>query len=486
MSQQYQEIGDDEVRSFFGGAPVQQASPQMVQQPLTSAPPARPVPPPSVDLKANKPDMKSMVQSVLETQELMKQRPVAEAKSVADDALNFVTQNWEAFAIPPAVIAGSWLLNKIGGESGGEKKSYADRIFRIGAPKDNLASPQSTNKVDPVMDTNSPYQKPDIDMSKLSVQDRELIARSEQNRISKERELEMKRMERQQAAVDRINNVNSSIGNPTPKTPNPIPDVVAMTAPAEVPTVADIGKQALGVAPVETPPAVQQVASEAVVPLGEEKATSGRKKGSKNLTEAEKIARKGGLPGMTKEEAGMRGHLLGMYGGKENPAAQQAYEQVKEILGYTPAYEQGKGGSLKPEETAKIKGWQKENMAGPKITLTHDMKKVLKTGGPAAVAALALLPEFVNASPKEKQAIANELGFDLSTGAGLAAILGGPPAIAAAAALGSSGLNKQEERQLQRIREQEKQMALLGSPYASAPWSVQQRKNQSVGFAPPR
>jgi hypothetical protein len=330
MTQQYQEIGDDEVRSFFGGAPAQQ---QMVQQPLTSAPPARPVAPPASDLKAQKPNMKSMAESVLATQEQMKDRPVAEAKSVADDALNFVTQNWQAFAIPPAVVAGSWLLNKIGGESTGEKKSFADRIFRIGAPKDNLSSPQSTNRVDPVMDTNSPYQKPDIDTSKLDPQWKQILARSEENRISKERELELKRVERQQAAVDRINNVNSAIGNPTPKSPNPIPDVVAATVQPtvslpEVPTVADIGKQAVGVAPVEAPSTTTQIATEAT-----QKKSTGRPKGSVGLKDTpetwQKLTKEGVvfLPGYGPGD----NSLYNTYGAEGRKAILEKYNQGKPL-----------------------------------------------------------------------------------------------------------------------------------------------------------
>lgn len=113
-------------------------------------------------------------------------------------------------------------------------------------------------------------------------------------------------------------------------------------------------------------------------------------------------------PGMTKEEAGMMNHLLGMYGGKDDPFSMKAYEQVKEILGYTPAYQTGKGGSLSAEETGKVLGWRKENVPGPKVNLTHDMKKVLKAGAPAAVAAMILTPEFAKASTTEKRQIIGE------------------------------------------------------------------------------
>jgi len=113
-------------------------------------------------------------------------------------------------------------------------------------------------------------------------------------------------------------------------------------------------------------------------------------------------------PGMTKEEFGMMNHLLGTYGGKEEPMAMKAYEQVKDILGYTPAYPKGQGGSLTSEETGKILGWRKENIPGPKVNLSHDMKNVLKKGGPAAIAAMVLTPEFAKASTAEKRQIIGE------------------------------------------------------------------------------
>jgi hypothetical protein len=112
--------------------------------------------------------------------------------------------------------------------------------------------------------------------------------------------------------------------------------------------------------------------------------------------------------GMTKEEFGMMNHLLGTYGGKDEPFAHKAYEQVKDILGYTPAYPPGKGGSLTSEETGKILGWRKENVPGPKVNLTHEMKGVLKKGGPVAVAAMILTPEFAKASTEQKRQIIGE------------------------------------------------------------------------------
>lgn len=191
----------------------------------------------------------------------------------------------------------------------------------------------------------------------------------------------------------------------------------------------------------------------------------GRPAGSVNKTPEQRILEKGGLPGMTEAEAGMRGHLLGMYGGKNNPAAQQAYEQVRQILGYTPAYAPGsQGGSLAPEETGKILDWRKENIPGPKVNLTRDMKSVLKKGGPAAVAALVLTPEFARASETEKRQIIGEALMPV----GLTPSEAGAPGVAP---------------------ETFSQAALLGSPYAQTEWAKTQRLRDKAGagrgIAPP-
>ncbi len=107
--------------------------------------------------------------------------------------------------------------------------------------------------------------------------------------------------------------------------------------------------------------------------------------------------------GMTKEEFGMKNHLLGTYGGKNEPLAHEAYDMVKNILGYTPAFPPGEGGGLEPKETEKILGYRKENIHGPKVNLTHEMKKIIKGGG---VASLLALPAFINAKTlDEKKAI---------------------------------------------------------------------------------
>jgi hypothetical protein len=171
---------------------------------------------------------------------------------------------------------------------------------------------------------------------------------------------------------------------------------------------------------------------------------------------------------LTKKEQGMKNWLLNQYGGKNEPMAHEAYSQVKNILGYTPAYPEGsKGGSLAPEEKGKILDWRKQELPGPKVNLTHDMKKALKIGGPVA-AALIATTEFANAKTAEEKANAgaNLLGAILPPGADIRDV-------------GAPTLNNQ----------QISNAALLGSPYAQTEWAKNQRLREKAGagrgIAPP-
>ena len=176
----------------------------------------------------------------------------------------------------------------------------------------------------------------------------------------------------------------------------------------------------------------------------------------------------GVAPPLTKPQQGMKNWLLNQYGGKDLPMAHEAYDQVKQILGYTPAYQEGsRGGSLMPEEKGKILDWRKEALPGPKVNLTHDMKKVLKVGGPA-LAALIATTEFANAKTAQDKASAgtNLLGAILPLGMDINAA-------------GAPGVQQS----------QISQAALLGSPYAQTEWAKTQRLRERAGagrgIAPP-
>ena len=99
---------------------------------------------------------------------------------------------------------------------------------------------------------------------------------------------------------------------------------------------------------------------------------------------------------LTKQQQGMKNYLVSQYGGGAEGEA--AYGKVKEILGHTPEFPKGVGGGLSPEETSVIKEWRKVNMEGPKINLTHGMKKAMTSG--AGVAALMALPGFAEAAQR--------------------------------------------------------------------------------------
>jgi len=151
--------------------------------------------------------------------------------------------------------------------------------------------------------------------------------------------------------------------------------------------------------------------------------------------------------GLTKQEIGMKRYLESFYGGGEVGA--KTYGQVGEILGYRPAFEPGKGGGLKAEENALIKGYRKENIEGPKVNLDKDMKRALKGG--AAAAALMAIPGFADAAQKKDYGRMVDLASDFIV-----------PPFAGSTELGVSTLG---EKQMKAFENAQK----LGSPYRSVP-----------------
>jgi hypothetical protein len=150
------------------------------------------------------------------------------------------------------------------------------------------------------------------------------------------------------------------------------------------------------------------------------------------------------ISGLTKEEAGMKKYLTSFYGG--GIPGEQAYEKTIEILGARPSYEPGKGGGLTPEQNKVIKDWRKENVQGPKVNLTKDMKSAIRSG--AGLAILAAIPGFAEAK-NLRQAAGN-------VAEGLLPI-GLTPSELASGTL--------TEKQLNAYKEAQK----LGSPYRSVP-----------------
>jgi hypothetical protein len=143
----------------------------------------------------------------------------------------------------------------------------------------------------------------------------------------------------------------------------------------------------------------------------------------------------------------MKRYLESFYGGGEVGA--KTYGQVGEILGYTPAFEPGKGGGLKPEENTIIKGYRKENIAGPKVNLDKEMKRGFKGG--VGVAALMAIPGFADAAQRKDYGRMADIASDF-------AVL----PFAGSTELGVSTLG---DKQLQAFENAKK----LGSPYRSVP-----------------
>jgi hypothetical protein len=171
--------------------------------------------------------------------------------------------------------------------------------------------------------------------------------------------------------------------------------------------------------------------------------------------------------GLTKEQISMKRYLESNYGGGEVGA--KTYAKVGEILGYTPAYEPGKGGGLKPEENALIKGYRKENIEGPKVNLNKDMKRALK--GSAGAAALMAIPGFADAAQRKDYGRMVDIASDFVV-----------PPFAGSSELGVSTLGNQQTQNVQ-------SSALLGSPYAQTEWAKNQRLKEKAGagrgIAPP-
>ena len=389
--------------------------------------------------KAAEPNVSQLVQNVSEAnRSIQESTPAPQAPSAIDALVSDITANWKTVLGAAAVPAIGWMASKMmGGKSTEESKPKAikDRLLVPADRVEPTFSPPS--KVGPI--TNMPGTPEELQKA-LGPNWEATLAKSEAAR----KEKQMLAQERARASMGELPapTAQPPVAGGQPPAPAPVAQAATQTAPVAPPTVAQIAQQAA--------PAVAEAAQApaAAIPPATEESKTGRPKGSKTKTPEQRLAEKGGLPGMTKEEAGMRGHLLGMYGGKENPYAQKAYEQVKEILGYTPAYPpDGKGGSLNPEEKGKILDWRKANIEGPKVNLTHEMKKTLKGGGAAAIAALALTPAFVNASESQKRQMLGE------------ALL---PMGLTPSELESGTLT---EKQLRAYQEAQK----LGSPYRSVP-----------------
>jgi hypothetical protein len=449
MATKYAEFPVEETDKFiYGGTPAQgpaqvptQAPAQVQTQPLVPGPVAPTAPPTAPVAKA--PNASNLVKKVAEAnKQLQEQMPAPEPQSATQNLVGDITKNWESLLPLAGIPAIAWLANKAfggEGESGNRpkepSKSIADRSIRKAEPLMDVNQKPPTGLVEPE------FAKPTPSVVKVSRDpiEQRLFEISQAQQAAK---TQPPMMGQPAPVAPPLFNL---MGQPLDKTfaefvPPPsvesldkaraasIASPVVQTAPVteEFNRYMNIGATpAAGVAPTEEPPK----------PAAETKKTGGRPPKQAIAPDEEKL---------TKGQQAMKKHLISLYG--NGPEALSAYNQVKDILGYTPEYPPGKGGSLQPEEKEKILQYRKENIAGPKINLTHEMKKAMKAGGGAA--ALMAIPGFANAST---------LGEAMGNIGEALLPLGMTPSELAPGTL--------TKKQLEAYKEAQK----LGSPYRSVP-----------------
>ncbi len=229
------------------------------------------------DLKDNKyseDEIKGFLKNKFGDQTVQMFFPAPDAMTVASPA----PTETQALTAPAAAVAGGAATGAV--------------IYGAKKLKDRFLTPKAEpTKVEP---TFGPITEPTAPQTSIEKQlgglDINTLPKDQRELINTLNEAERRRAAKQQQATSVIREQIDSPGKIATTTAG-APIVPPAISTPEVPTVADIGKQAVGVAPVAPPATVQQVATEAVVPPGEtvEKKKSGRKEGTKNRT-AEQIA----------------------------------------------------------------------------------------------------------------------------------------------------------------------------------------------------
>jgi len=247
--------------------------------------------------------------------------------------------------------------------------------------------------------------------SGLSEADQALLAKSEANRIAKEQEAAKRAAAAPPAPPSEppafIRNQPPVATTPVanPKVPALLQAPAGAVAPpvATAPVVAPVAPAPTVVPPVAEVPVVTAPVAPAPVaaaPVTQAPVAETPKAAPPPAAEPEKL---------NKQQKGMKNHLVGMYGGGAEGEA--AYNKVKQILGYTPEYPVGQGGSLTPEQHQVIKDWRKANIEGPKVNLSHDMKKALKSG--TAISVLMAIPGFAAAAQEKDFGKMTDIATDL-------------------------------------------------------------------------
>jgi hypothetical protein len=415
MTTAYETLSKEEANSFFfGGQPPmapqqmapQQVAPQQAAPVDTSPRKAKPVAPPAM----GKIDPQALTSQVNQAnQAIQAQTPAPQAPSVVGALIDQLVNNW---ALPALGLGGA-----------AAAAGYAG--YKMGSSgKDGLKSRSIMNRIDPVMGGSDLSQATPIAVPYPTEEPKTKFAAEFETKygvpLAKAEEISGGKITKQWEA----DIVGSAIKNQVP-----------ITVKKESPITTSLTtKQATMAVPVAPTVAIPVETNAPIAPT--EKPVS---KAKKPIDPSE--------AGLTKEQISMKRYLESNYGGGEVGA--QTYAKVGEILGYTPAYEVGKGGGLKPEENALIKGYRKENIEGPKVNLNKDMKRALKGG--AASAALMAIPGFADAAQKKDYGRMVDLASDFVV-----------PPFAGSTELGVSTLG---EKQLKAFENAQK----LGSPYRSVP-----------------
>ena len=151
---------------------------------------------------------------------------------------------------------------------------------------------------------------------------------------------------------------------------------------------------------------------------------------------------------LTKEQMSARNWLSSQYG-----SPSKYFESVQDIHGgVPPSYTSAAGEKAIGKDAHQvIMDWRKTNIEGPKVNLTHDMKKVMKGAGGMAV--LMALPGFAEAAQRKDVGKMSDIFTDFF--------------VLPFAQSREAGIPKAQEEST--IASKFKEAQKLGSPYASVP-----------------
>jgi hypothetical protein len=408
----YETISKEEASSFlFGGQPQEQMAPPQATPMETAPRKIKPIALPTMGKPiVGELNPQSLLEQVTQANKAVQaQTPAPQAPSVVGALMDQILSNWALPALGLGALAAA-------GYSG----------YKAGKGAEGLKARDITQRIDPTMETAdlskptpTAVPVPKTEPQTKFAQDFEVkygvpLAKAEEisgGKITKQWEADI---------------VGNAIKNQVPITVKKEAPIITTTA--------------------TTQPATMAVAPTAVAPVASVAPVAPTTPVEKPVSKVKKPVDPSEV-GLTKEQIGMKRYLESNYGGGEVGA--KTYAKVGEILGYTPAYEPGKGGGLNPEENKIIKGYRKENIAGPKVNLDKEMKRALKGG--AAVSALMAIPGFADAAQKKDYGRMADIASDFIV-----------PPFAGSTELGVSTLG---EKQLKAYENAQK----LGSPYRAVP-----------------